>query len=293
MSLRPSPANKHLEQRHQTNSLSSIIFLVASMVGILVLMLLLFDILQKGLPWLDWEFLVSFPSRHPDKAGIVVGIIGSLWVVILTILFAFPIGVGTAIYLEEYAPDNALTRFFQTNISNLAGVPSIVYGLLGLTVFVRMMALGRSIAAAGLTMALLILPVIIIAAQEALRAVPESLRHASLALGSTKWQTVRNVVLPAAFPGILTGAIIAVSRAVGETAPLVAIGAWGFIRYLPLHPMDGFTAMPIQIYLWTTLPQEEFHYVAAAGIIVLLVFLLGLNASAIILRDRYEQKFRT
>jgi len=258
-----------LQKRHARSGWSGRFFFVASIVGVVFLALLLVDVLRDGLTWVDWGFITSFTSRHPEEAGILAGLSGSIWIVVMTLLAAFPVGVGTAIYMEEYAPDTWLTRFFQTNISNLAGVPSIVYGILGLTVFVRMAQLGRSVAAAGLTMALLILPIIIIAAQEALRAVPVSLRHSSLALGATRWQTVRNVVLPAAFPGILTGTIIAVSRAIGETAPLVVIGAWGFIRYVPLHPLDSFSAMPVQIFLWTVMPQTAFRHVAAAGILVL------------------------
>jgi phosphate transport system permease protein len=208
----------------------------------------------------------------------------------LTALFSFPTGVGAAIYLEEYAPKNWFTRILQTNIANLAGVPSIVYGILGLAIFVRYFALGRSVIAGALTLALLILPVIIIASQEAVKAVPTSLREASYGVGATKWQTIRHHVLPVALPGILTGTILSLSRAIGETAPLIMIGALTFIAFPPRSPMDPFTVLPIQIFNWTAKPQAEFHELAAAAIIVLLVLLLVMNATAIFLRNRYQKR---
>lgn len=200
------------------------------------------------------------------------------------------LGVGTAIYLEEYASKNRLTRFIQMNISNLAGVPSVVFGLLGLTIFVRILFFGNSVLAAGLTMSLLILPVIIVASQEAIRAVPKELREASYGLGATKWQTILRVVLPSAIAGILTGSILAFSRAIGETAPLVVIGIPAFVAFLPKNVFDQFTALPMQIYNWTSRPQEEFHFLAAAGIIVLLVILILMNSIAVWIRNRYENK---
>lgn len=257
--------------------------------------------------WLTGRFLVSPQSPDPSVAGVRTAVLGSLWIVAVTLLFSFPAGVGAAIYLEEYASDNRLNRLLQTNINNLAGVPSIIYGMLGLAVFVRALesfssgslfgvgeagatANGRTIIAAGLTLGLLILPIIIINAQEAIRAVPRSLRQAGLALGATKWQTTRAHVLPSALPGILTGTILAVARALGETAPLVVVGASTFITTDPSGPFSKFTALPIQIYQWTSRPQDEFRNIAAAAIIVLLVMLLTLNATAVILRNRYARR---
>ena len=261
------------------------------MVGLVVLAVLIVDVLAKSRGWLDWQFLTSFPSRRPEKAGILSALAGSIWLVGITAIISFPVGVAAAIYLEEYAPQNWVTSLIQTNLANLAGVPSIVYGLLGLAVFVRALGLGRSLLAGALTMGLLILPTIIIAAREAIRAVPPSLRHASLALGGTRWQTVRGVVLPLAFPGILTGTILALSRAIGETAPLITIGALTYIAFLPDGPMSPFTVLPIQIFNWTSRPQEEFRHLAAAGIVVLLIVLLSANAVAILLRDRLQKRF--
>lgn len=257
--------------------------------------------------WLSTDFIVDPQSSTPEFAGVRTAIFGSLWVIFITILFSFPIGVGAAIYLEEYAADNRLNRILQTNINNLAGVPSIIYGMLGLAIFVRVLeqltsgaifgavdstasANGRTILSAGLTLGLLILPLIIINAQEALRAVPNSLRQAGLALGATQWQTIWYHVLPSALPGILTGTILAVSRAIGETAPLVVVGASTFITVDPSGPFSKFTTLPIQIYQWTSRPQAEFRNIAAAAIIVLLAMLLSLNASAIILRNRYSTR---
>ncbi len=209
----------------------------------------------------------------------------------LTAGISFPLGVGAAIYLEEYAPRNWFTRLLQTNISNLAGVPSIVYGILGLAIFVRFFGFGRSVVAGAATLALLILPVVIIASQEALKAVPNSLREASYGVGATKWQTIRHQVLPVALPGILTGTILSLSRAIGETAPLIMIGALTFIAFAPTSPMDPFTVLPIQIFNWTAKPQADFHDLAAGAILVLLVVLLVMNAAAIVLRNRYQKRF--
>ncbi len=256
--------------------------------------------------WISWDFISSPQSPDPAAAGIRTALLGSLWVVLITLIFSFPIGVGAAIYLEEYAKENRLNSIIQTNINNLAGVPSIIYGMLGLAIFVRTLevftsgsflgggggatANGRTIVSAGLTLGLLILPLIIINAQEAIRAVPGSLRQAGMALGSTKWQTVRAHVLPNALPGILTGTILAVARALGETAPLVVVGASTFITADPAGPFSKFTALPIQIYQWTSRPQDEFRNIAAAAIIVLLVLLLTLNAAAVLLRNRYSRR---
>ena len=262
----------------------------AILFGIVSLVVLLFDVTRDGLTWLSWDFLTSYPSRIPERAGIQSAILGTMWMMVLVAVISFPLGVGAAIYLEEYAPSNRLTRLLQTNIANLAGVPSIVYGILGLAVFVRYFALERSILSGALTLSLLILPVVIISAQEAIRAVPRSLRMASYGLGATRWQTIRGQVLPAAFPGILTGTILSLSRAIGETAPLIMIGALTFIAFPPTSPMDPFTVLPIQIFNWASRPQSEFHDLAAAAIVVLLVLLLTMNAAAIYLRNRYRVK---
>ncbi len=264
--------------------------LAAAAVGLVVLATLLIDVYGKSAGWLDWQFLNSFPSRKPERAGILSPLAGSIWLVLLTALFSFPVGVAAAIYLEEYAPQNWLTSLIQTNIANLAGVPSIVYGLLGLGIFVRSLGLGRSLLAGALTMSLLILPTIIIASREAIRAVPPSLRHAAFALGSTRWQTVWHHVLPAAFSGILTGTVLALSRAIGETAPLITIGALTYIAFLPDNALSPFTVLPIQIFNWTSRPQQEFRSLAAAGIVVLLIVLLSANATALFLRDRFQKR---
>jgi phosphate transport system permease protein len=257
--------------------------------------------------WLTYDFVSRPQTSEPLTAGVRTAILGSLWTILFTILFAFPVGVGAAIYLEEYASDNWLNRIIQTNINNLAGVPSIVYGILGLAIFVRTLepltsgevfglvdpttANGRTVLSAGLTLGLLVLPIIIINAQEAIRAVPRSLRNASYGIGATKWQTVWSHVLPNAMPGILTGTILAVSRAIGETAPLVVVGASTAISFDPSSPFSKFTTLPIQIYQWTSRPQDEFRSLAAASILVLLVLLLTLNASAILLRNRFSRRY--
>jgi phosphate transport system permease protein len=256
--------------------------------------------------WLNWQFVTSPQSDVPELAGVRTAILGSLWLMAITVAFAFPVGVAAAIYLEEFAKPNRVNRLIQTNINNLAGVPSIIYGMLGLAILVRALEPltsgslllgegggvsenGRTILAAGLTLGLLILPVMIISSQEALRAVPNSLRAAGLALGATKWQTIRKHILPVAMPGILTGSILALARALGETAPLVVVGASTFITVDPSGPFSKFTALPIQIYQWTARPQQEFQNIAAAAILVLLVLLLTLNATAVILRNRYSR----
>jgi phosphate transport system permease protein len=259
--------------------------------SIAVLAILLVDVARDGLRWVSWDFLTHFPSRIPERAGIKSAVLGSLWMMVLTAGISFPLGVGAAIYLEEYSPRNWITRLLQTNISNLAGVPSIVYGILGLAIFVRFFGFGRSVLAGAATLALLVLPVVIIAAQEALKAVPNSLREASYGVGATKWQTIRHQVLPVALPGILTGTILSLSRAIGETAPLIMIGALTFIAFSPTSPMDPFTVLPIQIFNWTAKPQAEFHELAAGAIVVLLFVLLVMNAGAIILRNKFQKRF--
>ncbi len=256
--------------------------------------------------WLDAQFITNPQSGDPVKAGVRTAILGSLWTILIAFLFSFPIGVGAAIYLEEYArQDRSINRVIQTNINNLAGVPSIIYGILGLAIFVRALEgftsgmlfgiaepteNGRTILSAGLTLGLLILPLIIINSQQAIKAVPDSLRQASFGLGATRWQTIRSHVLPSALPGILTGTILAISRAIGETAPLVVVGASTFITVDPDGPFSKFTTLPIQIYQWTSRPQDVFRNIAAAAIIVLLILLLSMNAFAVILRNRYSKR---
>lgn len=264
----------------------------ATIVAVLVLAWLLFTILIDGLGTLNFNFLDSFPSRKPERAGIKAALFGTLWLMFIVAAASFPIGVGAAIYLEEFAANNWVTQLVEINIGNLAGVPSIIYGLLGLAVFVRILEPitgGRSVLSGGLTLALLILPVIIVATREALRAVPNSLRLAGFALGATKWQIIWSHVLPSAIPGILTGVILALSRAIGETAPLIAIGAVAFIRSTPDSLQSPFTAMPIQIYNWVGRPQAEFHHIAASGIIVLMIMLLLMNAIAVYFRNRFQK----
>ncbi|MDE2844623.1 MAG: phosphate ABC transporter permease PstA, partial [Chloroflexota bacterium] len=238
----------------------------------------------------NWSFLTSFPSRHPEAAGIRAALFGSIYVIAVAGTLAFSLGVAAAIYLEEYASRNWFARVIQINIANLAGVPSIVYGILGLEIFVRFLALGKSVLAGGFTLALLVLPIVIIASEEALRAVPPSIREGGYALGATRWQTIWRLVLPQAFPGILTGVILAVSRAIGETAPLIVMGALTFVPFTPDGPLSRFTVLPIQIFNWVSRPQEGFHEAAAAGIIVLLVVLLSMNALAVLLRNRFQRR---
>lgn len=280
--------NPRLGQRLYFGRWFEIISLAAVTIGLIVLSILIIDIILDGYKWLRPEFFTEFPSRFPERSGLRSALQGSLWMIGLTALLAFPIGVGAAIYLEEYARDNWFTRFIEINIANLAGVPSIIYGLLGLGLFVRGLELGRSVLAGSMTMALLVLPILIVAGREAIRAVPPSIRQASLALGATKWQTIQNHVLPYAMPGVLTGTILAMSRAIGETAPLITIGALTYIRFDLQGPLDLFTVLPIQIFNWVSLPKAEFQELAAAGIVVLLAVLLSMNAVAIFLRNRLQ-----
>jgi phosphate transport system permease protein len=257
--------------------------------AVVLLGVLILHVTREGIGWLDGGFLSSYPSRFAEKAGIKSALFGTLWLTSLTALFSIPVGVAAAIYLEEFGGRGKLSAFIDINIANLAGVPSIVYGILGLAIFVRWFSLQRSVLAGALTMSLLILPVIIMSSREAIRAVPHSIRQAALALGATPWQTVRHHVLPAALPGILTGLILALSRAIGETAPLIMIGALTYVAFVPSGPMDAFTALPIQIFNWASRPQAEFHQLAAAGIVVLLAVLLIMNAAAIIIRHRSQR----
>lgn len=267
---------------------------VATIVGVLVLAVLLVDILLDGASRVGWQFVSSYQSRFPDQTGVLAGITGSLSLMVLVTVIALPLGVGAAIYLEEFAPDNRLSQLLEANISNLAGVPSVVYGLLGLSMFVYILQMGRSLISGALTLALLVLPVVVVAARESLRAVPQAIRHGGLALGATPWQTVSRQVLPAALPGTMTGIILAVSRAIGETAPLLVVGALIGQRAstLPWEIFDRFSALPIEIFGLVSRPQPEFREAAApAGIIVLLVVLLVSNSAAILLRNRFQRRW--
>ena len=279
-----------LKRRKLASTLFAALCLGITLLSFLLLAWILTGIFKQGIPYLNEKFLTSFPSRFAEQAGIKSALYGSVFVLIVTAVFAIPIGIGAAIFLQEYAQDNKFARFVQVNIANLAGVPSIVYGILGLALFVRALGFERSVLSGGLTLALLVLPIIIISAQEALRAVPDSLRHGSFALGATKWQTIRRQTLPVAMPGILTGIILSISRAMGETAPLIMMGALTYVAFVPRGIKDGFTTLPIQVFNWTSRPQVEFQAIAAAGIIVLMVVLLSLNALAIFLRYRYSSR---
>lgn len=265
-------------------------FLVATLVGLIALAALLYTVVKQGAGEVDEPFIRNFASRIPERAGIWPPLIGTLWLMGLVTLAAFPLGVGAAIYLEEFAPRNRWTAAIETNIANLAAVPSIIYGLLGLAVFYRALGMGRSLITGALTLSLLVLPVIIIAAREALRAVPQSIRTGAMALGSTRWEAVYKLVLPAAVPGIMTGAILGLSRAIGETAPLLVAGAAAFVAFTPDNLLDAYSALPIQIFDWVRRPQEEFQSLAAGAILVLLAVLLTMNAVAIVVRNRYGRK---
>jgi phosphate transport system permease protein len=272
------------------NDAFRLVLLACVAVGVLALVVLLVDVVVKGAPRLDRELLRRFPSSLPSRAGAQSAIMGTLWVVGLTALFCLPVGVGAAIYLEEFADASRwYNRLIELNIQNLAAVPSIVYGILGLAFLVRGLGFGPTVLAAALTLSLLVLPIVVIAAREALRAVPASIRQAALALGATEWQTVRKQVLPAAAPGIATGAILALSRAIGEAAPLLLVGGLTFITFNPRGLDSAFTVLPIQIFNWVTRPQAEFKVLAAAAIVVLLAILLLMNSTAIWLRNRWRQ----
>lgn len=260
-----------------------------SWISVIILIVLLGSILNDGLHVLKPHFFTNFPSRFPTKAGIYAPMVGSLWVMLLTAVISIPIGVSTALFLEEYAPKNKLSDLIQVNIATLAGMPSIVYGLLALAAFSRLFKFGNSILSAGLCMSLLVLPTIIIASQGAIRAVPNSLREAAYALGVRRYQAVFGQVLPAAVPGIMTGIILAMSRAMGESAPLILLGALSYVAFLPASIMDSFTVLPVQIFNWAGRPQPEFHDIAAGAIIVLIFFLFALNFTAVIIRNRFQR----
>jgi phosphate transport system permease protein len=286
-------SESNLAARHRTARAFRLACAAVTWTGVILLAVLIFHVTREGFRWLDWQFLSDFPSRFPERAGIKSSLWGTVWLIALTAFFSVPVGIGAAVYLEEYGGKNRMSRLIEVNIANLAGVPSIVYGVLGLTLFVRGIGFGRSLVAGSLTMTLLILPIIIIAAREAIRAVPNSIRLAAFALGATRWQTIWFHVLPQALAGILTGVILALSRAIGETAPLIMIGALTYVAFVPEGPMDAFTVLPIQIFNWASRPQENFHQIAAAGIIVLLVVLFLMNATAVFIRHRAEREGRS
>jgi phosphate transport system permease protein len=291
--LGPAAAGDRFGPALMRRKLTGTIFYGACLaaIGILLLALvfLLVDVFSRGLPWLDPDFITGVPSRRPERAGILPALVGSFQVGLFVALFSFPIGVAAAIYLTEYATDSRLNRLLQTNISNLAGVPSIIYGILGLALFVRLLGLGPTSLAAGLTMTLLILPVVIIASIEALRAVPQAQREGAYALGATRWQMVRRSILPAAAPGIMTGLILAMARAIGEAAPLLLIGASVFVTFLP-NPIDGsYTVLPIQVLQWASRPQADFQGISAASILVILALMLVLNGLALVVRARLSR----
>ena len=266
--------------------------ITCTVICVAVLLVFLIDILMDGLKRLDWDFLVSLPSRRAARAGIYTAWTGTLWILVLTAFIAIPLGVAAGVYLEEYGKKNRLANLLEINISNLAGVPSIIYGLLGLEIFVRQMQLGESLLAGALTLSLLILPIIIVTTREAIKAVPRSIRDASLALGASKWQTIWTQVLPASSGGIMTGIILSLSRAVGEAAPLIVIGALAYVPFVPTNPMDEFTVLPIQIFNWASRPQSDFLINAAAAIIVLLFITFLLNGIAVYLRYRQQKKVK-
>ena len=267
-----------------------LVALLVLLVALAALAALIVDVVRDGLARLSPGFITGYPSRRASQAGLLPALTGSVFVILLTALLALPVGVAAAIYLEEYGRRNFVARAIELNITNLAAVPSIIYGLLGLGMFVRVMGMGRSVMAGAATLALLALPVVILSTREALRAVPGSIREGSYALGATKWQTIWYQVLPVATPGILTGLILSLSRAIGETAPLITMGALTYVSFLPDSVWSSFTVLPIQIFNWVSRPQREFHANAAAGILVLMALLLTMNAVAIWLRDRYQRK---
>src|SRR3989304_5327871 len=278
--------------RRWNNIIFQAVAITALVATVSVLILLLVDISIDGIPRLNWTFLSHYPSRKPEMAGIFSALVGSGCRVFLTGLIAFPIGVGAAIYLEEYAGNNWFSKIIEINIANLAGVPSIIYGLLGLEIFVRIFGLGGSLLAGSLTLSLLILPIIIVSTREALKAVPSSIKDASVALGASKWQTIWNQTLPASIGGVLTGEILAISRAIGETAPLIVVGALAYVPFAPSNPMDEFTVMPIQIFNWVSRPQHEFAVNAAAAIIILLLITFMMNGVTVDYRNKWQKKIK-
>ncbi len=286
-----SKRNTRKTYRLVRDNIFAALFLGSVVAGVLVLAWLLIEVFVDSVGWLDWQFLSSYSSRHPVEAGVLAPIAGTFWVIILTAVMTVPVGIATAIYLEEFAPDNRVTSLVQLNISNLAGVPSVVYGLLGLAIFVQYLFDGqRSLLAGALTLSLLVMPIVIIASQEAIRAVPPSYRDAAYAMGATRWQVVKMVVLPQAVPSMMSGIILAMSRAIGETAPILVVSSLVFITYVPTSPFDRFTVLPLQIVTWVSQPQDDFRHIAAAAIVILLVMLLSMNAVAIYIRAKFQRR---
>lgn len=278
--------NKFIDQSFK------ILGMLFTFLGIFILGILIYNVVKIGATRINWDFLTSLPSRKPEKAGIYTAIIGTLDLMLLTIIFAIPVGIGAGIYLEEYAKKSRFSSILEINISNLAGVPSIIYGLLGLGIFVRFFGFGGSILSGSLTLSLLILPIIIVATREAIKAVPDSLKEASFALGASKWQTIKNVTLPSSFGGILTGVILSLSRAIGETAPLIVVGAMAYVPFVPHSIFDTFSVLPMQIFNWTTRPKEGFAIAASAAIIVLLIITFVMNGIAVYFRNRWQKKLQ-
>jgi len=284
--------NKSSKRNRLIDKSFKIVGIGATMLGLLILAYFLINITIDGIARIDWQFMTSLPSRFANKAGILPAWAGSAWILALTALFAIPLGIAAGIYFEEYAKKNRLNNILEINIANLAGVPSIIYGILGLELFGRLMGLGGSLLAGAFTLTLLILPIIIVSTREAIKAVPQTLREASYGLGATKWQTISWQILPAASGGILTGTILSLSRAVGETAPLIVIGALAYVPFVPSTPMDEFTVLPMQIFNWTSRPQAAFLVNAAAAIIVLMVITFIMNGIAIYFRNRWQKRLK-
>jgi phosphate transport system permease protein len=266
--------------------------IACTFLGLILLTIFIGSIFIDGIQRIDWDFITSLPSRKAERAGIYTALMGSVWILLLTTVIALPLGIAAAIYLEEYAKESKLASLLEVNISNLAGVPSIIYGLLGLEVFVRILQMGASVLAGSFTLALLILPIVIVSTREALKAVPKSIRDASFAMGASKWQTISKQLLPASFGGILTGIILALSRAVGETAPLIVIGALAYVPFAPASPMDEFSVLPIQIFNWISRPQHGFEVNAAAAIIILLLITFVMNGIAVYFRNRWQKRLK-
>ena len=283
--------NNHKKNKYIDQSFK-VLGVLFTMLGIFILGVLIYNIVVAGFSRINWDFLTSLPSRKPERAGIYTAIIGTLDLMLLTVLFAIPIGVGAGIYLEEYAKKSKFSSILEINISNLAGVPSIIYGLLGLGIFVRFFGFGGSILSGSLTLSLLILPIIIVATREAIKAVPHSLKEASYALGASKWQTIKNVVIPSSFGGILTGIILSLSRAIGETAPLIVVGAMAYVPFVPHSIFDTYSVLPMQIFSWTTRPQQGFAIAAAGAIIILLLITFIMNGIAVYFRNKWQKRLK-
>lgn len=266
--------------------------IACTILGLVLLAIFIGNIVIDGLQRINWDFITNLPSRKAERAGIYTALMGSIWILVLTTAIALPVGIAAGIYLEEYSVKNRLAAILEVNISNLAGVPSIIYGLLGLELFVRIMQMGASVLAGSCTLALLILPIVIVSTREAIKAVPKSLRDASFALGASKWQTIYHQLLPASFGGIITGIILALSRAVGETAPLIVIGALAYVPFAPSSPMDNFSVLPLQVFNWITRPEKGFAENAAAAIIILLAITFLMNGVAFVLRHRWQKKLK-